>query len=681
MYRVHRFIPYRVGTIHVLLLFVLALNISVGVNTPCSSRFAYALLQPSSEPDMEPVIDTNTSIAASGEGDICESDISCDVGLKCVNGLCLYGSKGDVCGGTVAPQYQVYCGNGLECVPTLPIMPGSAGICLVTYTIDASPVTVYDKDKARVSDATTTTTINTLLVNTTLNFGMTAGGEYLWVSNNGSIQIYESIDDNNSSVYSTGIFASPLQCPNGFVVQQDDTLIFLSEAAYCAQRNGILVNTTTTTTTTTSDNDTTNKKYIFPVIDAPQTPLNKLENDITAPIGIAFPIEACEALTNPNDITNRFCVVQRGACSYDIKYNHCVEAGAQVVLIINNSDELPFIDTLESTPDIPLLMVTATDGEIIQSLAGTSTSTTTTLTIGQSVPLQGEDYGKTYAAFNLADGTSIGIEVDEESFGIDYVYCATGAASQGLIYATETADPPVTSYTINTTDISREGQFEPLFRFETSPYSNQWLEVVVEDQSYMVLATITDSFSVYDVRDPFTPPLLLNTTIVDVSFCDAFIARKYFAKGSYVYIVGFTRPPEDSESCPGVAGIGTYPGYIYDLSDPSNPVFVKHFAIPEVQVYTGAEIYFGEGEYSDIAAIAMEASGLVFYDFTDPLYPVAVSDVFHVNTTVPSELGYLAGVFSLQTLTYPSVVYAGDGCWYASVTPDGEYGTIYKIMI
>ena len=52
-----------------------------------------------------------------------------------------------------------------------------------------------------------------------------------------------------------------------------------------------------------------------------------------------------------------------------------------------------------------MIMVTATDGEIIQSLAGTNT--TTTLTIGQSVPLQGEDYGTTYAAFNLADRTSI----------------------------------------------------------------------------------------------------------------------------------------------------------------------------------------------------------------------------------------------------------------------------------
>lgn len=82
-----------------------------------------------------------------------------------------------------------------------------------------------------------------------------------------------------------------------------------------------------------------------------------------------------------------------------------------------------------------------------------------------------------------------------------------------------------------------------------------------------------------------------------------------------------------SDSCPGLPGGDTYPGFIFDLSDPTAPTFEGYFSIPEVKEYTAASgFFFGDGEFSHIAAVSMQASGLVFYDFTNPLSPVAGID-------------------------------------------------------
>lgn len=195
------------------------------------------------EPVPEPSLEGLTFV---GEGDECNGSLGpefgtfCEIGLQCVvppdagfgaSGVCSYGAFGDECGGNV----RVYCADGLTCVFADPDALGGNGMCLFTYTIDAKPITVYQKGASLV-----VSNIETDLLNSTLNFGTTTTGD-LWVSNSGSISLYEPGDE-PFTVTEIETYESPLQCPSGFVVQEDDTLIFLSEAALCARKAGMNVN-------------------------------------------------------------------------------------------------------------------------------------------------------------------------------------------------------------------------------------------------------------------------------------------------------------------------------------------------------------------------------------------------------------------------------------------------------
>ena len=207
-----------------------------------------------------------------------------------------------------------------------------------------------------------------------------------------------------------------------------------------------------------------------------------------------------------------------------------------------------------------------------------------------------------------------------------------------------------------------------------------WVEIIVNGTTYMVAGN-SPSFDVLDTSGDPSAPILLSTTFIETPFCPSMVPTYYAAKDHFLYVTALFKYPE-VESCKGLGGeLGTYPGLIYDLSDPSNPIFANYFAIPEIQTYTGVEIIFGSDEYAHIAAMAMQGSGLVFYDFSNGKKPVAISDVFTVETTVSDELLYLVGIMSIQYSMYPPIVYAGDGRWYASVTPDGKTGTLYEILL
>lgn len=96
-------------------------------------------------------------------------------------------------------------------------------------TIHAQPVTVRSMSDTEYN-------IATQLANTTLSFGMTTAGD-LWVNNAGFLKLFEPISkiDDPSSLglaLEGDTYDSPLECDSGFVVQEDDTLIFLSQTQY-----------------------------------------------------------------------------------------------------------------------------------------------------------------------------------------------------------------------------------------------------------------------------------------------------------------------------------------------------------------------------------------------------------------------------------------------------------------
>merc|ERR1711939_737578 len=110
-------------------------------------------------------------------------------------------------------------------------------------------------------------------------------------------------------------------------------------------------------------------------------------------------------------------------------------------------------------------------------------------------------------------------------------------------------------------------------------------------------------FEIYNVSDPSMPEII-GVGEASAPFCPGFAFSHYSTKGQHLYVTGFIRNPV-SDSCPGLPGGDTYPGFIFDLSDPTAPTFGGYFSIPEVKEYTGASgFFFGEGEYSHIAAVS-----------------------------------------------------------------------------
>ena len=83
----------------------------------------------------------------------------------------------------------------------------------------------------------------------------------------------------------------------------------------------------------------------------------------------------------------------------------------------------------------------------------------------------------------------------------------------------------------------------------------------------------------------------------------------------------------------------------------------------------GANWVFGPNY---ITAIPMTSSGMVWYDFSDPLNPVAVSDVYD---PAANEDDFTKGVIS--------AVYGDDGYWYVYEKDgeDGVHGLFHQIQL
>ena len=120
------------------------------------------------------------------------------------------------------------------------------------------------------------------------------------------------------------------------------------------------------------------------------------------------------------------------------------------------------------------------------------------------------------------------------------------------------------------------------------------------------------------------------------------------------------------------------------------PEFVGTFSVPEVEVGTGiSSMVFGsaatfgpsarDGYLKGTALFAKQGSGLVFYEFSDPIAPTPVTETFQPKVTVAQDLQYLAGVFAGQT--YPAAVYYRNAIWYVAITADGETGEIWAVHL
>ena len=119
---------------------------------------------------------------------------------------------------------------------------------------------------------------------------------------------------------------------------------------------------------------------------------------------------------------------------------------------------------------------------------------------------------------------------------------------------------------------------------------------------------------------------------------------------------------------------GTRPFAVYNISDLTAPKLMGYYTIDEWVEDTMLHMTFGSD--GTTAAVYMQAAGLVFYDFTDPVNPVVLSETLQVTGMNEAAVRQAA-----YTLGYLDAHEAAPGLWYAIASSDGVTSSIEVLTL
>jgi len=83
--------------------------------------------------------------------------------------------------------------------------------------------------------------------------------------------------------------------------------------------------------------------------------------------GVAPTTDACEAIQNGADLAGKIVIIDRGTCSFISKANAAEAAGAIAVIVINNTGGDPISMGGAGTSNIPAVMISQADGDLIRA--------------------------------------------------------------------------------------------------------------------------------------------------------------------------------------------------------------------------------------------------------------------------------------------------------------------------
>ena len=172
---------------------------------------------------------------------------------------------------------------------------------------------------------------------------------------------------------------------------------------------------------------------------------------------------------------------------------------------------------------------------------------------------------------------------------------------------------------------------------------------------------------------------LLSTIDLDIENCDFQPSLTHFFLDPFRPLVFMSRILNlNGEGCDSLeyegVDYGTRPTAVYDISDLTAPKLMGYFTIDEWEYRTVSKMSFGSD--GTTVAVHMQAAGLVFYDFTDPVNPVVLSETLKVTgmneeavRTTPYTLGYL------------DTREAAPGRWFAIASSDGITSSIEVLTL
>ena len=143
--------------------------------------------------------------------------------------------------------------------------------------------------------------------------------------------------------------------------------------------------------------------------------------------------DACETILNTDEISGKIAFIQRGVCDFELKVTNAEEAGAAAVVVFNNQGAPIIMGGTRDSVDIPAVMLSQSDGQLI--LDRILADDTVELTLDKSIFLDTEDDGNRMGSFS-ARGPNLSapdiLKPDVTAPGVDILAGHTPDVANGI---------------------------------------------------------------------------------------------------------------------------------------------------------------------------------------------------------------------------------------------------------
>src|SRR5260221_2190614 len=177
--------------------------------------------------------------------------------------------------------------------------------------------------------------------------------------------------------------------------------------------------------------------------------LLKVVGPISAGVVAADPINGCAPLTNGAAIAGKIALIERGTCTFLVKYTAAQAAGASAIVVFNDGANAGRVDPivmggLDSTITIPGVMISSTDGFAVAAVATTTAASPVTATLDAAPDPTRDDQLASFSSRGPASDDDSSFKPDLAAPGIAIVSTAAGTGTGGVAFqGTSMAAPHV----------------------------------------------------------------------------------------------------------------------------------------------------------------------------------------------------------------------------------------------
>ncbi len=177
--------------------------------------------------------------------------------------------------------------------------------------------------------------------------------------------------------------------------------------------------------------------------------LVKVVGPISAGVVAADPIKGCTPLTNAAEMAGKIALIERGTCTFLVKYTAAQAAGASAIVVFNDGANAGRVDPivmggLDSTITIPGVMISSTDGFAVAAVATTTAASPVTATLDAAPDPTRDDQLASFSSRGPASDDDSSFKPDLAAPGIAIVSTAAGTGTGGVAFqGTSMAAPHV----------------------------------------------------------------------------------------------------------------------------------------------------------------------------------------------------------------------------------------------